>query len=878
MDLLTDVHAFLDNLKAPLELVAHRTKYYKFILLAVFQSLGIPTSKLTFVEGSSYQLTKEYNLDNYRLCATVTEHDAKKAGAEVVKQVESPLLSGLLYPGLQALDEQYLDVDFQFGGIDQRKIFTFAELYLPRLGYAKRAHLMNAMVPGLAGGKMSSSDPNSKIDFLDPPEVVKKKIKAAFCEEGNVKDNGLLAFAKAVLFPISTMRLQQQKGADIGGGVDGEAVSPKPFITADAPEGTLFSIDRDEKFGGPIHYKSYQEMEDDFASKALHPKDLKDGVGAAIKSLVEPIRKAFEENNEWKEVEKLAYPDPNAKPEKKKKKASTSTNYFRMILNDSARRNRTTLLLREKERMPSDSPSDYSVGSPIGFGASSIVYAADYQSSDKLPPPIPCALKVLDLDSLRPHSLALLQRETTLMSLSKHPNVLRVRGSWMDGHKLYIALRLMNKGSAADVMRYGWQGGLEEEVIKCILKQALMGLNYLHVNGFIHRDVKAANLLIDDDGTVLLGDLGVAADLSEDTSRHMNTTTHNVPEIPSHIGGKEASVSGTPSKRVVVVEPDRPVRPKMGKRKSFVGTPCWMAPELIMGKQYDSSADIWSFGITALELSLGRPPRSRESPQRVLLRTVQEEPPTLDREGGEYKYSKSFQEFVESCLVKDPLKRPTAEQLLQSVFLKGAKKPSYLISKILKDLPPLTQRQERRALPNSQTHRTIDSWDFATTIHSPPDSISRTLLSDIERETSLSSRSHSRAVSFAEDSVVGDEEEFTDRRQSTSASSSPADVLASDNDAADESSSSPPSSRATPPSSVSDPEDQPSPSSSPPAASAVSKEGKKEANNEENDTPRRLFSRLSSSPSQGGIWAKIKTATKPTARRASSVGTSKVFS
>ena len=110
-------------MKAPLELVGHRTKYYKFVLLAVFESLGIPTSRLTFVEGSSYQLTKEYNLDNYRLCATVTEHDAKKAGAEVVKQVESPLLSGLLYPGLQALDEQYLDVDFQFGGVDQVRIY-----------------------------------------------------------------------------------------------------------------------------------------------------------------------------------------------------------------------------------------------------------------------------------------------------------------------------------------------------------------------------------------------------------------------------------------------------------------------------------------------------------------------------------------------------------------------------------------------------------------------------------------------------------------------------------------------------------------------------------------------------------------------------------
>ena len=114
-----DVHAFLYNLKAPLELVSHRTKYYQHVLLAVFKTLGIPTSKLKFVEGSSYQLSREYNMDNYRLCAIVTEHDAKKAGAEVVKQVDSPLLSGLLYPGLQALDEQYLNVDFQFGGVDQ---------------------------------------------------------------------------------------------------------------------------------------------------------------------------------------------------------------------------------------------------------------------------------------------------------------------------------------------------------------------------------------------------------------------------------------------------------------------------------------------------------------------------------------------------------------------------------------------------------------------------------------------------------------------------------------------------------------------------------------------------------------------------------------
>jgi len=128
----------------------------------------------------------------------------------------------------------------------------------------------------------------------------------------------------------------------------------------------------------------------------------------------------------------------------------------------------------------SDCPEDYTMGEPIGFGASSIVYSADYRPVNNLKDSgIPCALKVLDLDSLPPRSLSLLQRETTLMSLSKHPNVLRVRGSWIAGHNLYIALRLMNRGSAADVMRYGWPGGMEEDVVRCILRQALKGLKYV---------------------------------------------------------------------------------------------------------------------------------------------------------------------------------------------------------------------------------------------------------------------------------------------------------------------------------------------------------------------------------------------------------------
>ncbi|KAF9071882.1 tyrosine tRNA ligase [Rhodocollybia butyracea] len=318
--LLADVHAFLDNMKAPLDLVQHRTKYYEHVLLAVFKSLGIPTSKLHFIQGSSYQLSKEYNMDNYRLCATVTEHDAKKAGAEVVKQVESPLLSGLLYPGLQALDEQYLDVDFQFGGVDQRKIFTFAELYLPRLGYRKRSHLMNAMVPGLMGGKMSSSDPNSKVDLLDSPEAVKKKIKGAFCEPGNVEDNGLLSFAEAVIFPISQLKIDQAKGTGVFDeeGKEGLSTDQKSFASDSAPEGTLFTVET--KFDGPMHFSTFEDLRQAFKDEKLHPGDLKPAMITAINRLLDPIRKTFEESEEFQKIEKLAYPDPNAKQPAKKKK------------------------------------------------------------------------------------------------------------------------------------------------------------------------------------------------------------------------------------------------------------------------------------------------------------------------------------------------------------------------------------------------------------------------------------------------------------------------------------------------------------------------------------------------------------------------------
>ena len=204
--LLADVHGFLDNLKAPEELVGFRAQYYKFVITSLFKSVNVPVERLEFVLGSSYQESKPYIRDLYRLSTVVTEHDAKKAGSEVVKQVTNTVMSSLLYPLMQVLDEEHLGVDAQFGGVDQRKIFTLATEALPRIGYKERAHMMNPMVPGLAGGKMSSSDLNSKIDILDTPEQVTKKLRKAEAVPKIVEGNGIISFVEYVLLPVSSLK------------------------------------------------------------------------------------------------------------------------------------------------------------------------------------------------------------------------------------------------------------------------------------------------------------------------------------------------------------------------------------------------------------------------------------------------------------------------------------------------------------------------------------------------------------------------------------------------------------------------------------------------------------------------------------------------
>ncbi|KAI5467655.1 tyrosyl-tRNA synthetase, class Ib [Mariannaea sp. PMI_226] len=312
--LLADIHGFLDNLKAPIELVQYRVEYYRLTITGILKAVGVPIEKLKFVLGSSYQKSPEYVMDLYKMASLVSEHDAKKAGAEVVKQTDNAPLSGLLYPILQVLDEQYLGVDAQFGGIDQRKLFAAAKEWLPRVGYAQvgtcilssyvntltpfqRAHLLNPMVPGLQGGKMSASDQDSKIDLLDAPEVVTKKIRKALCVPKEIEENGMLAFVEFVLLPASGLRGNRE-----------------------------FIVTRERDGLEPLVYSNIQQMHDDYKNDVLTPQLLKPAVAQAINSLLAPIQEAYQASPEWQEIALKAYPPP-PKEEKKKKVKDRGSRY-----------------------------------------------------------------------------------------------------------------------------------------------------------------------------------------------------------------------------------------------------------------------------------------------------------------------------------------------------------------------------------------------------------------------------------------------------------------------------------------------------------------------------------------------------------------------
>ncbi len=270
--LLADLHAALDN--TPWKVLERRYDYYSKIIPLMIKAIGVDTKDLEFVKGSDFQLKPEYMYDVLEMSSSVSVHDAHKAASEVVKLGDNPRLSGLIYPIMQAVDEEYLEVDVQLGGTDQRKIMVLARENLPKLGCRKRVEVLNPLVPGLLGKKMSASDVKSKVDLLDDEKAVNEKIKNAFCEAGNIDDNGVLAFIKYVIMTIKNDKKQ------------------------------VFTIERPSKFGGNISFKSYEELEKAFKDKKIHPLDLKSALAKEINSLLIPIRK---KNKELAALMKAAY-------------------------------------------------------------------------------------------------------------------------------------------------------------------------------------------------------------------------------------------------------------------------------------------------------------------------------------------------------------------------------------------------------------------------------------------------------------------------------------------------------------------------------------------------------------------------------------------
>lgn len=253
-----------------------------------------------------------------------------------------------------------------------------------------------------------------------------------------------------------------------------------------------------------------------------------------------------------------------------------------------------------------------------------------------------CAVKVLNLDHVDTN-LEEIRREVQAMRLSLHPNILPCYTAFVHDTNLWLVTQLMRKGSSLHCLQSArrilraqrWKQHFEEHILY-ILHETLLGLQYIHSNGQIHRDVKAGNILLDGNGDVRIADFGVSGWLVQAGSQQT-------------------------------------------KAQTFVGTPCWMAPEVMEQVDgYDYKADIWSLGITALELAKGYAPYARYQPMKVLILTIQNDPPTLDTYDVEADddldiveeiYSKSFSNFVATCLSKNPTKRPNCQELLRSKYL-----------------------------------------------------------------------------------------------------------------------------------------------------------------------------------------------------------------
>ncbi|XP_019387386.1 PREDICTED: myosin-IIIa isoform X2 [Crocodylus porosus] len=242
-----------------------------------------------------------------------------------------------------------------------------------------------------------------------------------------------------------------------------------------------------------------------------------------------------------------------------------------------------------------------------------------------------------------------------LRALSDHPNVVKFYGMYYkkdvkNGDQLWLVLELCNGGSVTDLVKGFLKRGerMDELIIAYILHEALMGLQHLHENKTIHRDIKGNNILLTTEGGVKLVDFGVSAQLTS-TRLRLNTS---------------------------------------------VGTPFWMAPEVIACEQqldssYDARCDAWSLGITAIELGDGDPPLADLHPMRALFKIPRNPPPTLQQPE---LWSPEFNDFINKCLTKDYEKRPTVSDLLLHDFIKQIEGKENMLQKQLMDFIDVHQQ------------------------------------------------------------------------------------------------------------------------------------------------------------------------------------------